>query len=139
MSSLSTGAVPAIIESLYPLLDFVTSFAMKRGFTRDRISEIKISLEEVLVNIFTYAYKQSPEPGTVEITCDMHGKDLRIDIVDSGIPFNPCELEDPDTTLDLDEREIGGLGIYLLKKYMNEISYNREGNINRLTLVAKGN
>jgi len=108
------------------------------GFDSRRLSEIELCVEEVLVNIFNYAYPG--EPGEVEISCHSAPEGtLTIRIVDSGIPFNILSSDDPDISLSIDERHIGGLGIYFVKQLMDRVEYHRENNKNVLSLINKGN
>ncbi len=135
MQLLSKKAWPARIESLYLAMDFVTSCARAQGFSPERIGEIELVMEEVLVNIFKYAY-QGREAGDVEIACSRKdGGELVIDISDAGVPFDLLAAADPDTTAGIDERQVGGLGIYFVKKLADSVSYRRESGRNRLTLV----
>lgn len=126
--------VLAHLNSLQKSVAFVSSFTGKLGFNRRRLSEIELCVEEILVNIFNYAY--SGEPGEVEISCSSGPEGtLTIKIVDSGIPFNILSSNDPDISLNIDERHIGGLGIYFVKQLMDRVEYSRENNKNVLLLI----
>jgi anti-sigma regulatory factor (Ser/Thr protein kinase) len=126
--------VPAHLKSLQKSIDFVSSFTRELGFDPQRLSEIELCVEEVLVNIFNYAYPG--EPGSVEITCRSGPEGtLTIEIVDSGIPFNILSSDDPDISLNIDERHIGGLGIYFVKQLMDRVEYRRENNKNFLSMI----
>ncbi len=125
----------AKIENLEHLIKFVSDCANKQGIDRKRIIEIEISTEEALVNIFNYAYQNVD--GDVAIICKSDEKDeFVIEIEDSGVPFNLLSLKEPDTTLDISERSIGGLGIFLMKKLMDDVQYKREEDRNVLTMVV---
>jgi anti-sigma regulatory factor (Ser/Thr protein kinase) len=127
--------LPAKIENLEQLIAFVSDCANKQGMERKRIIEIEISTEEALVNIFNYAYQNVD--GDVAIICKSDEKDkFIIEIEDSGVPFNLLSLKEPDTTLDISERSIGGLGIFLMRKLMDEVQYKREEDRNVLTMVV---
>ncbi len=134
MQLLSQKKWPARLESLYESLDSVSSCARALGFNAERIGELELVMEEVLVNIFKYAYG-GKEPGEVTISCSEDGGNLVMDVVDSGVPFDPLTASDPDITAGVDERPVGGLGIYLIKKLMDKVKYRREEGRNRLTLV----
>ena len=98
---------------------------------------IDIALDEILANICLYAY--APGTGTVEVYVD-HDAENRTAVItfrDSGVPFDPLQREEPDTTLTAEEREIGGLGIFLVRKTMNDMEYRREGGFNVLTIRKK--
>ncbi len=134
MQLLSQKTWPARLEFLYESMDFVSSCARALGFNADRISELELVMEEVLVNIVKYAYR-GKEPGEVTISCSEDGGNLVMDVVDSGVPFDLLAASDPDITAGVDERPVGGLGIYLIKKLMDKVKYRREEGRNRLTLV----
>lgn len=131
----SAVRLPATLASLQPLLAFVLSHAEAAGFGSDRLREIELVMEEVLVNVFNYAYPG--EPGDVGVTCDVttEGR-LRIEIADAGVPFDPLNRNDPDLEVDLAERGIGGLGIFFVKRLIGDVRYRREGGQNILTLTA---
>ena len=98
---------------------------------------IDIALDEILANICHYAY--APGTGTVEVCVD-HDAENRMAVVtfrDRGVPFDPLQKEDPDTTLTAEQREIGGLGIFLVRKTMDAMKYRREGGSNVLTIRKK--
>lgn len=99
-----------------------------------RINEIEIATEEALVNIFHYAYQG--QEGDAEVSCKTeHDGRFIIEIADAGMPFNPLAVPEPDTTLDVAEREIGGIGVFLIKKLIDEVTYKRDGNKNILELI----
>lgn len=98
------------------------------------VLDINLALEEVLTNVINYAY---PDPGdhyiVVNVTHD--GSNLCVEIEDQGKPFDPLAFPAADTTLHVEERGIGGLGIHLTRKLMDGVEYRREGNKNILTLT----
>ncbi len=99
--------------------------------------KLRLSIEEAVVNVVQYAYQGGIgwlEAGT---SLDEDKLILSIELRDAGTPFNPLEKEDPDVTLDADQRQIGGLGIFLCKKMMDSISYRYENGNNVLTMTKK--
>jgi len=96
--------------------------------------KINMVFDELLANVISYAYDDGEEH-QIEIAISCDGARLAIDITDDGVPFNPFTREDPDTTLSLDERDIGGLGIHLVKNTMDEMLYQRRHNRNTVTLI----
>lgn len=113
----------------------VSNCAKEQGLGEKRINEIEIAAEEALVNIFHYAYQG--QGGDVEISCKVErGRTFTIEIIDSGMPFDPFSVSEPDTTLDVAERQIGGIGVFLIKKLMDEVTYQRDNNKNILTLTV---
>lgn len=136
MSGPATITLPAKLDSLYDFMDFVSSCARKQGFSNKRISEIELALEEILVNIIKYAYKDCVLDGDIEITCKLaDAKSFAIEIVDSGMPFDIFSVREPDVNADIDERQIGGLGILFVKRLMDDVRYRREEGRNKLTLI----
>lgn len=129
--------LPGKLDSLYAFIDFVTSCAREQGFVSEKISAIELALEEVLVNIIKHAYKECGIDGDIEITCKRdNAQSLVIEIADSGIPFDIFSTREPDISADIDERQIGGLGVFFVKKLMDDVRYRRENKRNILTLVV---
>ena len=106
-------------------------------------TQIAIAVEEIFVNIVNYAYTPVSESnssvgdnvsfGNVIIRIAV-GDEVVIEFEDKGKPYNPLEKEDPDVTLGAEEREIGGLGIFIVKKFMDAVEYRYEDDKNLLTL-----
>lgn len=135
MKVLSHIKLPARLEYLQTFVDFVSSCAGEQGFSQKRINEIELATEEALVNIFNYAYKE--REGEVEIICKLDkNNNFILEIVDSGFPFNVLSVEDPDITADISERQIGGLGVLLMKKLTDSVQYRYEGDKNILSLIV---
>ncbi|MBU0972816.1 MAG: ATP-binding protein [Proteobacteria bacterium] len=120
-----TLTLSATLENLEAFLDAVRGFAADCGMDDKLLHQVELSLEEVLVNVISYAYPKE-EQGDVEVRCawDIQ-KGLTVVVVDSGAAFDPLAKPDPDTSLSLDERGIGGLGIFLTKKMMDKVTYER--------------
>ena len=126
--------LPARIENLERLIELVSGCAKEKGFTSKIIKEIELATEEALVNIFNYAYPE--HAGDVEVRCKMDD-DTRfiIEILDTGIPFNIHSISEPDLTENISNRKIGGLGIFLMRKMVDEVQYRRDEENNILTLI----
>lgn len=123
-----------IPEGIAPVTEYLTSLNVEHKI----VYKVEVSLDEILTNIASYAYEA--EPGNVTIKyriIQSSEKMIEITIIDEGKPFNPLEKEDPDTTLSIDERQVGGLGIFIVKKTMDEIKYDRKNNKNILTIKKK--
>lgn len=130
---------PATLENLYEMLQYIRDEAFSVGFNQTHISKIELAAEEALVNIINHGY--SSESGSISINCmplDENG--LEIVIEDEGLPFDPLgALKDfsPATASDeevLDNDQIGGYGIYFIVNMMDQVTYQRVNNSNRLTL-----
>jgi serine/threonine-protein kinase RsbW len=135
MQILFSLKLPARLENLQRFLKPVSECAKTEGFNHTRIQEVELALEEALVNIFKYAYPEAPED--VEVGCGVENDHFIIEIIDAGVPFDLTSLTDPDLTADVEERKIGGLGIFLVKKMVDEVRYRREKDRNILTLAVK--
>ena len=125
---------PAILENLEKMIDFVVTFAEKEGFQKETLGQIRLACEEALVNVINYAYPG--KEGMFAVLCDTAGDGkISIEIADTGIPFDPLSLPAPDTSLPIEQRKIGGLGIFMVRKIMNEVHYRRDNGYNILTLI----
>ncbi|MBC8616186.1 MULTISPECIES: ATP-binding protein [Parabacteroides] len=122
------------LEQLTRLYEFLDLHASAYGLEEQLTMQIKLALEEVVTNVILYAY---PDKKDQDIRIDMNygNKQLTIVITDKGTPFNPLEMKEPDITLPPEERPIGGLGIYLVKQLMTEVTYSRSSGKNILTMT----
>ena len=124
----------AIIKNLDQFISFVHTCSVECGFEGKRAMEIELAVEEALVNIFNYAYPE--KEGQVEMQCSLKdGRKFVVEIHDRGIPFDALSRPDPDTAADIENREIGGLGIFFIKKVADEVRHSRNGDMNILTIV----
>ena len=104
-------------------------------YNKASLNKIAVAVEEIAVNISNYAY--GGKDGEIEVKVELR-KDLsRISFTDSGVKFNPLEKKDPDITLSAEERNIGGLGIFLVKKMMDDVSYSNTDGKNVLKITKK--
>lgn len=124
---------PARMDHLERLIQFVAGHAETAGFAIHRIKEIELAAEEVLVNIFNYAYPGME--GDVSMMCRTKDGRLILEFSDTGVPFNILNVPDPDVTADISDRNVGGLGVFFVKKMADEAWYRREGDRNVLMLI----
>lgn len=126
--------VAAIDENLEVVNNFIHECLMDTSVSDDVLMELDLAVEEIFVNIAHYAY--NPEVGNAQIKCKINNEPLQltIEFTDEGKPYNPLEKEDPDITLSAEERQIGGLGIFIVKQFMDVIEYRYEDNKNILTI-----
>lgn len=124
----------ATIENLDQSLDFVVDGIVSAGVDKKMAGKIRLACEEVFVNVIHYAYPEKQGNMLVSYDLSGDGKELLIRVEDKGIPFNPLEKEDPDVELPLEERQIGGLGIFMVRNIMDELSYAREEDTNILVM-----
>ena len=129
--------VDATVENLDTVTDFVNGQLEQAGCSPKVIMQTDLAVEEIYVNIAHYAYH--PKTGKATIRCAVGGDPLQvvIEFVDEGKPYNPLEKEKPDVTVSAKERQIGGLGVFLAQKMMDDISYEFQNGKNILTICKK--
>ena len=126
--------VKAEVDNLDQVFDFIHEQLDAVDCPPKAMMQIDLAVDEIFANISNYAY--NPLVGDAKIVCNVEGDPLRVEISfeDSGVPFDPLKKTDPDVTLSAEERQIGGLGIYLVKKNMDEVEYSYENGKNILTI-----
>ena len=121
------------IEELERLAIFVEEVADELGLDPETTMNLNLALEEVVSNVILYAYPR--EMGEkITIMAQKENNSLVFTITDKGKEFDPTKVDDADVTLSAEDREIGGLGIYIVKNIMNEVTYQRLDGKNILTL-----
>ena len=129
---------PADLSSLERLQTFIEEWGSREGLSSETKNQINLLLEEIIVNIINYAYKD-PSGQVFSIDIKTTPKEILFCISDSGIPFNPLDAEDPDLCSGVEDRPVGGLGIFFVKQFTTHAAYERRDNKNYLTLiVSKG-
>jgi len=135
MAAMTSLTLPARIDSLPRGLALVVECAMAAGLPPQQIMELELSVEEALANICLYAYPNGS--GEVEVRCTQDDtRHFMIELIDSGIPFDMLARPAPDFTADVAQRQLGGLGIPLIRALMDNVTYHREGARNILRLTA---
>ena len=117
---------------------FMESATQKMGIEKTDARKLRLAVEEAVVNVINYAYPVGTE-GTVEVHLMSNAQRIKMMIIDSGVAFDPTSKEKVDTTLLAEERQIGGLGILLVRELMDSINYEREDGKNILTLIKNLN
>ena len=132
MKEMTTAAVS---ESIPAVTDFVDR-ELERADCPLRVKiQIDIVIDELFSNIVHYAYGKEGGQVRVQIEMENDPRAVRITFQDEGMPFNPLEREDPDVTGSARERKIGGLGIFMVKKSMDDMSYEYKDGKNLLTII----
>ena len=121
-------------ETLYTVLDEIERQLVKNNCPEVLKSIMLIAVEEIFVNIAHYAYGGKSGEAIINLDIQQDPKCCRVEFRDHGIPYNPLEKADPDITLSAEEREIGGLGIYMVKQSMDKVEYRYEDGCNILTI-----
>ena len=128
--------VGAALENVAAVTDLINEQLESIDCPMKAQMQIDIAIDELMSNIIFYAYENpGQETVTVQLETLSDPAAVKITFIDSGIPYNPLESEDPDITLSVEERKIGGLGIFMVKKTMDDISYAYRDNRNMLTIV----
>ena len=129
--------VDATIENMNTVTAFVDDFLDQIACPMKSKIQINIVIDEIFGNICHYAYKDSVGAVTVRVESGNTPKAVFLTFTDNGIPYNPLETEDPDVTSSSEERKIGGLGIYLVKKNMDEMKYEYVNQQNRVWMEKR--
>ena len=124
------------LAELDSLCENLETFGNRFGLSKKLIFEINLALDELFTNIISYGFKDGKEH-IVRVTLTSENDALCLCIEDDGKPFNPIEFETPDVSCSVEECRIGGLGIHIMKKLMDEVCYERCNNKNMLTLKKK--
>jgi anti-sigma regulatory factor (Ser/Thr protein kinase) len=132
-----TKAFPAKIGALSDVLGFVDQTLESCECPMKIQTAICVAIEEVFVNVAHYAYGDGEGDMTLGIGFDAGSRTLTFRMTDKGTPFDPLQKPDPDITLSAEEREIGGLGIFITKKTMDTVTYAYENGENILTMIKK--
>lgn len=126
--------IEALVENLMPVLDFVDKQLQEAECPSKIQMQIDLAVEEIFVNIANYAYNPKTGPATVRVEILPEPPSVDITFIDNGIPYDPLSKADPDTTLSAKERQVGGLGIFMAKKTMDDMKYEYIDGHNILTL-----
>ena len=128
---------PARVEALSDVLGFVDETLESCECPMKIQTALCVAIEEVFVNVARYAYQDREGSVTLGIGFDRETRELTFQMADGGTPFDPLQRPDPDITLSAEEREIGGLGIFITKKTMDSVIYAYENGENVLTMIKK--
>lgn len=129
--------IQAKTDNLDALLDFVNQELEQLECPMKVQVQIDIAVEEIFVNIAHYAYGSNLGDAIVRVEVNNEPLVVVITFIDNGVPYDPLAKEDPDVTLSAEEREIGGLGIYMVKKSMDNVSYMYKDGQNILSIQKK--
>ena len=120
--------VQATVENIPAVTEFIDTRLEALGCPMRAQIQLDVAIDELFGNIAYYAYRGTSGMAAVRFEALEKPRGVRITFEDSGVPYNPLEKEDPDVTLSAEERKIGGLGIFLVKKSMDGMTYEyREG------------
>ena len=127
--------VEAAVENLPQVMGFLEQHLEEADCPLKAQMQITVAAEEIYVNIAHYAYAPETGEATVRLEITDDPAAATITFIDRGVPFDPLAKPDPDVSLSAEEREIGGLGIYMVKKSMDDVRYEYSDGQNVLTLI----
>ena len=129
--------VDATLENLEVVQNFVSGVLEENDCPMKAQIQIEVAVEELYVNIAHYAYGEGCGSAVIQVEISGEPKTAHITFIDSGTPYDPLAKADPDVSLSAEKREIGGLGIFIVKKSMDDMQYEYKDGQNRLTIIKK--
>ncbi len=123
MSSKEELEIEAVVENLPRVLDFVNCNLENKDCPQNVRVQIDIAVEEIFVNIASYAYQPGKGPACIEVEVKDDPLSVELTFIDGGVQYDPLAKDDPDISMSVDEREIGGLGIFMVKQTMDYVEY----------------
>ena len=121
------------VTELARLHEFLAAFWASNQLPKDAMFDLDLALEEIVTNVIFHGYRDGGEHA-IHVGLALRDRVVSLTVEDEGVPFNPLDSPAADDTSPIEARPIGGLGIHLLRKLMDEIEYAREGNRNRLVV-----
>jgi anti-sigma regulatory factor (Ser/Thr protein kinase) len=132
--------VPGTLDSLGNISQYVIAAATAAGLDKKTSYRLRLAVDEIATNIIVHGYEEAEREGSLEVQADINEQDLTILIEDTGVPYDPTQKQPPtDLDLPLEERQIGGLGVYLATQDVDKFSYERVGNRNRNIFIVNRN
>lgn len=126
--------IAATVENIGAVTDFVDAQLEALDCPMKALMQINIAIDELFGNIAHYAYNPDVGEATVRVEVEEEPLSVIITFIDGGVPYDPLQAAEPDTTLSAEERALGGLGIFMVRKSMDEITYRYENGRNILSI-----
>lgn len=137
MKQCSKLRVRAVLENVTLAIDCVAQVAQAAGLDDQTVYQLQLAVDEACANVVDHAY-EGVEPGDMEISCDLDEQELTIRVRDWGAGFIPGEVPEPDVDAPLEERTLGGLGLFLIRQVMDQVCYERDPEQgNELTMTKR--
>ena len=127
----------ATVENLDTVMGFVEEHLEEYGCPMKTMMQVSLAVEEIYVNIAHYAYNPEIGPATIQVEVHEDPLEVLITFMDKGKPYDPLAKADPDITLSAEERDIGGLGIFLVKQTMDDVRYEYSNGSNILRISKR--
>ncbi|MBN1179146.1 MAG: ATP-binding protein [Anaerolineae bacterium] len=135
--TIQTVVFPGRFESLEEIGEFIARFAQEAGFDPNDAYAVQLAVDEACTNIIQYAYG-GEDRGDIVCTCEVSDEGLEVELRDKGAPFDPDKVPSPNLDASLEERKVGGLGLYFMRRLMDNVCFDftsDEGNV--LTMVKR--
>lgn len=127
-------SLDAVVENIDVVTDFINEHLEQYNCPTKAQMQIDVAIDELFSNIAHYAYNPEVGPATVRVEVLENPLSVVITFIDNGVPYDPLSTQEPDITLSAEERKIGGLGIYMVKKSMDDITYEYKDGQNILRI-----
>ncbi len=127
----------ATIENIAQVTAFIDEELENLNCSMKAMMQIDVAIDEIFGNIARYAYTPNIGKATVQLDFDAESRNVTITFIDQGIPHNPLNFAEPDVTLSAEERTVGGLGIFLVRKTMDDVRYSDENGMNHFSIIKK--
>lgn len=127
-------SVQASTEHLAEVRDFVAKHASEFGFKKQEVADIRLAVDEAYTNIIKHAYKND-EQKSVDIKLGYNGDTFWISLLDTGDAFDPKNYSKPDVRQKIKEKKRGGVGVYLIRKLMDDVEYHTRGSVNEIRMT----
>lgn len=122
------------LSELTKLAADIETFSADQDLPPEVVYALNLCLDEVLTNIISYGLKNKPDDYLIEMELSVNNAAVHATMRDNGVAFNPLKADEPDLNTKVEDRQVGGLGVYFLEQYMDNIQYEREDDQNVLTL-----
>lgn len=131
-----TMSVQASTEHLAEVRNFVAKYASEFGFKQQDVADIRLAVDEAYTNIIKHSYKNDSHK-SVDIQLGFNGNEFWISLLDTGESFDPSSYTEPDVRQKIKEKKRGGVGVYLIKKLMDDVKYSNKGPRNEIRMIKK--
>jgi serine/threonine-protein kinase RsbW len=128
--------VQASTEHLAEVRNFVAKHAKSFGFKKQDVADIRLAVDEAYTNIIKHAYKHDANR-LVDIKLGYNSNEFWVSLLDSGKTFDPSSYTEPDVREKIRQKKRGGVGVYLIKKLMDDVEYSKEGQLNKIRMTKK--
>lgn len=124
------------LSELNQLAQKLEAFGQQESLTAEIVQQLNLALDELVTNTINYGYAEEGT-GTIEVKIERNGSSIEVTLADTGRPFNPFSADEPDTDADIDDRPIGGLGVFLVRSIIDDCRYAHEAGRNVVRLRKK--